>query len=219
MAPRTAVERLLALGFTALILAALVLGVTDALSAIDTLGVVGIVLVLHAVALVRNIRLGPLWILQCVLTVALGALLAASALVPSGGAESGVTGQGTAFDVSVAHGRILSLSTSLTAKCTSGKTWSANWSPANGRQVHVAMTGRAFSTRERSELQYAGGIVARAAFLLSGRFTGPASAQGTVRLVARFYRGGREWSACDSLAVPWAVGPGASFRLRQVAPR
>ncbi|HEX4673219.1 MAG TPA: hypothetical protein VH279_13175 [Solirubrobacteraceae bacterium] len=43
------------------------------------------------------------------------------------------------------------------------------------------------------------GIVGRIGFAIRGTLTGQDSAQGTIRLVARFYRSEREWNACDTL--------------------
>jgi hypothetical protein len=43
-----------------------------------------------------------------------------------------------------------------------------------------------------------------------------AIAGGTVRLVVRFYSRGVQTGACESLDVPWAVGPSAAARLASV---
>jgi hypothetical protein len=118
----------------------------------------------------------------------------------------GTTAQGTAFDLGVHAGRVLELATSLAANCGGGTTWQTNWSPSEGNPVHFTSAGRSFSTREQSETSYPDGETGHVAFMLRGRLTGPGAAQGTVRLVARFYYGEQRQSACDSHDVPWAVG-------------
>jgi hypothetical protein len=59
-------------------------------------------------------------------------------------------------------------------------------------------------------------VVGRVAFTIRGTLIGKNAAEGTIRLVGRYYRGERQWSACDSLDVAWAVGPRARARLRTV---
>jgi hypothetical protein len=73
-----------------------------------------------------------------------------------------------------------------------------------------------FVTSELAKPSYANGTVGRVGFAIRGTFTGRRTAQGTLRLVGRFYRGERQWNACDSMDVPWAVGPGASARLPEI---
>jgi hypothetical protein len=82
--------------------------------------------------------------------------------------------------------------------------------------VRVRVDGASFFTVERASQVYPGGEVGRVAFALRGRFVGPRTALGTVRLVGRFYRGEQEVGACDSLDVPWAAGTGAAARLGDV---
>lgn len=128
----------------------------------------------------------------------------------------GMTGQRTAFELVLERGRILSLRTSLSARCAGGTRWSESWSPTNGVQVHVTRSGRSFSAVERGEPSYPDGVLGRVAFALRGTITGRGSAQGTIRLVGRFYRRAQEWNACDSFDVAWAVGPKAASRLKDV---
>ena len=102
------------------------------------------------------------------------------------------------------------------AKCAGGSSWRETWSPAEGAQAQFTATGRSFFTEQHVSTSYRRGIVGRIGFAIRGTLTGRDSAQGTIRLVARFYRGERQWNACDSLDVRWAVGPRASMRLRTV---
>jgi hypothetical protein len=81
--------------------------------------------------------------------------------------------------------------------------------------VHFTAHGRSFVTREDATPTFSGGIVGRIGFAIRGTLTGRDSAQGTIRLAARFYRGEREWNACDSLDVRWAVGARAALRLKR----
>ncbi len=129
----------------------------------------------------------------------------------------GVTGQGTTFELVLDRNRVVSLSTSLSARCAGASTWKERWSPTSGAQVHITTAGRSFLTVERASPTYTDGTVGRVAFALRGLITSRASAQGTIRLVGRFYRREREWNACDSLDVAWAVGAKASMQLRKVA--
>jgi hypothetical protein len=208
-------ERLIGIAFVALIGCALVLGATDVVSVIDAFGVVGVALAAHAVALLMRIRADLVWVAKFALTVLLGVVLAVAALV-RGHPEHGLTGQGTSFTLGEAGGRVRSIETSLTAKCVGGSTWRASWSPIEGAPVHFTMTGRSFWTREVSHTSYSGGTVGRIAFVMHGQLTRSGSAEGTVRLVARFYTGEQETGACDSLDVPWAIGPRAAIRVHQV---
>lgn len=165
----------------------------------------------------------PRWPYLLALLVALGALVVRYTLLanPASGSPiqvvRGITSQHTAFELGLQRGRIRWLRTSLTAHCAGGTSWTASWTPVNGVQVHVIRAGRSFVAVERDAPGFPGGIVGRAGFALSGTITGSGSAEGTVRLVARFYRGERQWNACDSLDVPWAVGPDAATGILDVA--
>jgi hypothetical protein len=85
--------------------------------------------------------------------------------------------------------------------------------------VHFTTTGSSFVTDERADPSYPNGVVGRIGFAIHGTLSGRmnTTAQGTIRLVARFYRGEQEWNACDSLDVAWAVGPRARAGLGAVA--
>jgi hypothetical protein len=165
----------------------------------------------------------PRWPFLVALGLAIVALIVRYTL-PSGSAAGapietlrGTTGQGTTFELVLDAGRVVSLRTSLSARCADGSKWNDDWSPTNGVQVHVTTAGRSFSTLERANPGFSGRIVGRVAFTLRGTRMDRLSAQGTIRLVARFYRREEEWNACDSLDVPWAVGRNASVRVRKVA--
>jgi hypothetical protein len=165
------------------------------------------------------------WPFLVALALALAGLVVRYTVLTSGGAASvvvrvripdGVTGQGTKIQLGIDNNRVSWLQTSLNARCEGGSTWHETWSPAEGHPVHFTMSGRSFATAERASPRFAGGIVGRVAFTIRGTLTSPGAAQGTIRLVARFYRGEQQWNACDSLDVQWAVGPRAAARLHAV---
>lgn len=165
----------------------------------------------------------PRWPYVLALVVAIAGGLArymAFAPVATGGSRAawaGLTGQHTSFDLGVSGRRVLWLRTSVHATCRGGRSWSATWSPTNGLEVRVRQIGASFLTVQRSSPTYPGGVVGRIGFAMRGTFTGAGAAAGTVRLTARFYRDERETGACDSLDVPWAVGPRAASRVGEVA--
>jgi hypothetical protein len=128
----------------------------------------------------------------------------------------GVTGQGTKFELGILNHRVYRLNTSLSARCRGGSSVQLTWYPAEHAPVHFAMVGRTFTTVERSSPTLDHGVVGRIAFTIRGTLIGKNAAKGTLRLVARYYRGEEEWNACDSLDVAWAVGPRARARLRTV---
>lgn len=128
----------------------------------------------------------------------------------------GVTGQGTKFELGLEQQRVYRLVTSLSARCRGGTSVREYWHPAEHEPVHFTMAGRSFTTVERSHPTFPSGVIGRVAFSIRGTLIGEDAAQGTIRLVARYYRGEREWNACDSLDVPWAVGPAARARLNTV---
>ncbi|MBV9605532.1 MAG: hypothetical protein JO027_10510 [Solirubrobacterales bacterium] len=129
----------------------------------------------------------------------------------------GVTGQGTKFELGIKDHRVYRLRTALNARCRGGSSVYETWSPAEHAPVHFTIVGRTFTTVERGSPSYPDGVVGRVAFTIRGTFTASGAAQGTIRLVGRYYHGEREWNACDSLDVAWAVGPQARARLRTVA--
>lgn len=150
------------------------------------------------------------------LLVALCILGLAFALSSAADSARGMTSQGTGFELRVIGGHVRGLSTSLSANCGGGVHWSARWAPQAGRRVRFIVAGKEFSTSQVWQGRYPGGVLGRIAFMMHGRLTGQGSALGTVRLVARFYRGEEEQAACDSLDVAWAVGPFARERLQAV---
>jgi hypothetical protein len=168
----------------------------------------------------RRIRYPILLALMLVLVLGLGSLLGGYfpqrvtvAHVPIQ-ILRGVTGQRTRFELGLSQGVAQGLETRLTARCSNGTTWTATWLPVEGYPVHFVVSRYSFSTSEPWLHTYANGIAASARFVLDGRMTGRASAEGTVRLIARFHDGG-ESSSCDSRSVRWAVGSGASSRVAQ----
>jgi hypothetical protein len=128
----------------------------------------------------------------------------------------GVTGQGTTLELGFENHGVYRLRTSLSARCRGETSVRETWSPAEHAPVHFTVVGRTFTTVERSSPTYEDGVVGRIAFTIRGTVIGTDGAQGTIRLVARYYRGEREWNACDSLDVAWAVGPRAGARLHTV---
>lgn len=128
----------------------------------------------------------------------------------------GVTGQGTKIELGIVDHRIYRLRTSLSARCRGGSSVEETWSPAEHAPVHFTVVGRTFTTVERASPTYKNGEVGRVAFTIRGTLTANGTAQGTIRLVGRYYRGEQEWNACDSLDVAWAVGPRARARLSAV---
>jgi hypothetical protein len=129
---------------------------------------------------------------------------------------SGVTSNGTKIVLGVRGQHVVWLRASLTARCRGGSSWRQSWSPLEGNPVQFVTSGLSFVTYEYASRSYARGIVGRIGFTIRGTLTGRDSAQGAIRLVARFYRGEREWNACDSLDVRWAVGAQAARRLKML---
>lgn len=128
----------------------------------------------------------------------------------------GTTGQGTAFELGVERGRVRWLTTVLNARCAGGTSWKESWSPTDGAEVHLVTTGTSFTAWQRTDPSYSGGTIGRIGFSIYGTITGRSTADGTIRLVARFYRGEEQWNACDSLDVAWAAGHRAPARLKGV---
>jgi hypothetical protein len=130
---------------------------------------------------------------------------------------AGKTTQGANFHLTLGDdGRLLAFRTRITASCTHNQTWSTSWLAVEGHSVHFSRIGRGFVTRAYEEWSYTGSGIAHVAVTLRGTFTGRGSAQGTVRLVTRFYNGPTESYACDSRDVAWAVGRNAPEQLRRV---
>jgi hypothetical protein len=162
------------------------------------------------------------WPFVVALIVAIAGLTARYTILTSGASGAsvhtltGITSKGTKIVLGVRGQRVVWLRTNLRAPCAGGTSWRQSWFPAEGNPVHFTMHGRTFVTRENASPSYARGIVGRIGFAIHGTLTGRDSAQGTIRLVARFYRGERQWNACDSLDVRWAVGAQAARQLKTV---
>jgi hypothetical protein len=130
---------------------------------------------------------------------------------------AGKTTQGANFHLTLGDdGRVLAVRTRITGSCTHDQTWSTGWLAVEGHGLHFSRVGRNFVTRGYWEWRYASAGIAHLALTLRGTFTGQGSAQGTVRLVTRFYNGPTQSYACDSRDVAWAVGHDAPERLRHV---
>lgn len=162
------------------------------------------------------------WPFLVALIVAIAGLGVRYAVLTSGasGASvqtlSGMTSKGTKIVLGVRGQHVVWLRTSLSARCRGGTSWRQSWSPLEGNPVDFTTRGQSFVTHEYASPNYAGGIVGRIGFTIRGTLTGRDSAQGAIRLVARFYRGEREWNACDSLDVRWAAGAQAARRLKML---
>jgi hypothetical protein len=162
------------------------------------------------------------WRFLLALIVAIAGLAVRYIVLP-GGAKgtsvqtlSGITSSRTRIDLGVRGHHVVWLRTSLRANCAGGTSWRQSWSPVEGNPVYFTTHGRSFVTHENASPSFSGGIVGHVGFAIRGTLTGRDSAQGTIRLVARFYRGERQWNACDTLDVRWAVGAHASARLKAV---
>jgi hypothetical protein len=162
------------------------------------------------------------WPFLAALIIAIAGLAVRYVVLPGGakGASvqmlSGMTSNGTKIVLGVRGQHVVSLRTSLSARCAGGTSWRQSWSPVEGNPVRFTTHGRSFVTREHASPTFSGGIVGRIGFAIRGTLSARDSAQGTIRLVARFYRGEREWNACDTLDVRWAVGARAALRLKTV---
>jgi hypothetical protein len=129
----------------------------------------------------------------------------------------GKTSQGANFHVTLGDdGRVLATRTRIAASCTHNQSFSTGWLAVDRHAVRFAREGLSFTTRRYVEYRWAGRGIAHLAMTLRGTFTGRHSAQGTVRLVARFYDGETESFACDSRDVAWAVGRNSAESLTRV---
>jgi hypothetical protein len=130
----------------------------------------------------------------------------------------GKTSQGANFHITLGDdGRVLATRTRIAASCSHNQSFSTGWLAVDRHAVRFARQGRSFTTRRYVEYRWAGRGIAHLAMTLRGTFTGRHSAQGTVRLVARFYDGETESFACDSRDVAWAVGDNSTQSLPHVA--
>ena len=130
----------------------------------------------------------------------------------------GTTSQGANFHVTLGDdGRVLATRTRIAASCTHNQSFSTGWLAVDRHAVRFARQGHSFTTRRYVEYKWGEHGIAHLALTLRGTFTGRHSAQGTVRLVARFYIGEKEAFACDSRDVAWAVGHNAANSRRYVA--
>lgn len=131
---------------------------------------------------------------------------------------AGKTSQGANAHLTLSDdGRVLGFRTRITASCSQNQTWSTGWLAVERRGLRFSRVGRNFTARAYEEWRYARDGIAHVALTLRGTLTGRDSAQGTVRLVTRFYYGSAESFACDSRDVAWAVGHNAPEQLHHVA--
>ena len=115
-----------------------------------------------------------------------------------------------------AGGRVQAVETHVDSRCRGGYPWGVDWTPAKG-WARFSRSGRRVTVRELRTRPDGQGGRQRVLMRLVGRVDGDTAA-GTVRLQARFYRGGVERQACDSGRIRWAVGSGAARRLAAAPP-
>jgi hypothetical protein len=113
-------------------------------------------------------------------------------------------------------GDVHGLETHLDSTCKGGHRWGVDWSPREPL-ARVTQRGERFTVREIQTVSDEETITRRVIARLVGRVDGE-TAEGTMRLIARFYRDGVEMQACDSGPFRWAAGPGASGRLAAAGP-
>jgi hypothetical protein len=129
----------------------------------------------------------------------------------------GETEQGRQVEMELdERGRALAFATSVEAVCKGGHRWSIDWAPRDGDAVFRQRDDR-LAVREVVERADRPGRIARIGALMTAQVTKD-FAGGELRLVGRFYRGGREVQACDSGPVRWAAGIDAESRLANALP-
>jgi hypothetical protein len=129
----------------------------------------------------------------------------------------GITGQRQTIDIDFDDSRPRSLKTRLWAECPGQREQRTDWTPADGAPVRFRVDGDRMRIRETKSFDYSNGVHGIASVTLEGRMEWP-GAEGTMRALWRFSRGGREYMVCDSGNVPFATGPDARARLARVAP-
>lgn len=175
----------------------------------------------------RWIRLSPLVRIRLSLLAALLIALVALVMDNSSGDDAGAisgrtligeTGQGRPLEMVLnKQHRVEFFDTRLTATCTDGQAWGTRWYPAEGAPIHFSHRDGEVTATERTEHRFEDGTVGRIGSTMHGRVVdGGDAVEGTMRLVARFYRGGVETAACDSGYVQWAVGRDYGARLAKV---
>jgi hypothetical protein len=112
--------------------------------------------------------------------------------------------------------RVIGLETRIDALCRGGQHWRPSWKPGKG-WAKFAQHGERVRIRELRTEPAGNGQTRRVCARLVGRVK-DGYAEGTVRLVARFYRGGTEVQACESGLQRWAAGIAANRRLAAAPP-
>jgi hypothetical protein len=130
----------------------------------------------------------------------------------------GRTQQGNELDLLLDEsGRLGGVETEIEAVCKGSFRMPVGWSP---RQAFARFTqdGERVAVREFRSRVLEDGRTERMFVRLKGRIPPDDRAAGTVRLVARYYRDGREVQACESGPRRWAAGPGSRRRLAEAPP-
>ena len=147
----------------------------------------------------------PLWLRLAILplAVALVAVLLLSTHDEAAGKpvekRHGTTTQGLAFELGVdADGRPSTFSTTLVARCPSGRSISLPWDAADGDGVRFRRDGDRLRVAERSELWELG---------LDGRFDGKGAVSGSLRVVVRVEPKTKPAFACVSKGVRFTARP------------
>jgi hypothetical protein len=163
------------------------------------------------------------------LAILLAILIVVAAAAPvvraTGGDDSeparwlaGRTEQGRSLRLLVEEGGgVTAVDAHVESRCKGGYRWGVDWTPAEGWARFTNRGGRV-AVRELRTRRDGEGNLQRVLVRLVGRVRSE-SGSGTIRLQARFYRGGVERQACDSGARRWAVGDHVARRLAAAPPQ
>jgi hypothetical protein len=147
----------------------------------------------------------PLWLRLAILPIAavLVAVLLLSSQDEAAGKpvekRHGITSQGLAFELGVdAEGRPSTFSTTLVARCPSGRTVSLPWDSVDGDGVRFRRDGDRLRVAERGELWE---------LELDGRFDDKGAITGSLRVVVRVKPKTKPAFACASKNVRFSARP------------
>jgi len=160
---------------------------------------------------------------RLVVLIAVLVIAGAAAIVvhgPWGGEHTlkGETEQGRSIELQVdGDGRLKGFALGLETKCGGGHRWPTEWAPRGGDAEFRQREGRVV-VHELLERRADRRTVDRIGAQMSGHLSED-RAEGEIRLIARFYRDGREYQACDSGPLRWTAGADAARRLASFGPR
>jgi hypothetical protein len=130
---------------------------------------------------------------------------------------TGATDQGHAIRLALNdRGKLIGVETRIDARCRGGHRWGTTWRPVRGWAL-FKQRGARIRVRELLVAEDGDG---RTRWVL-GRLVGRVRdgyAEGTVRLVARFWEGSRQMQACESKRRRWTAGIAATRRLAAMPP-